>query len=145
MSFLFSAWSVNPLLGSFTRNTNNIGHWCEKAEQVASEFTTLMGKSPFHFVDRLYHCYIVTRKNNTFRDAIITIALLQKSIRQCQDGILQLSGIGKLWTQCEEVGKCVSDVLKALEDVLCYGMAGLEDLIECHSRRELLYQTLPLT
>lgn len=101
-----------------------------------------MGESPFHFADTLYHRYLVNRKNDTFRDAIIAVELLQSSIRQCQDGVLQLSGIGKPWARCEEVGKAVSDVLKALEDLLCYGMAGWEDLIACHSRRELLYQTL---
>lgn len=104
-----------------------------------------MGESPFHFVDTLYHRYLINRSNDTYRDAIIATTDLQKSIQQCQDSVLQLSGIGKPWARCEEVSKCVSDVLKALEDVLCYGMAGLDDLVGCHSRRELLYQTLPLT
>lgn len=112
---------------------------------MASKFTALTGESPFHFIDTLYHRYLVNRKNDTFRDAIIAIEPLQKLIRQCQDGVLQLSGVGKEWTRCEEVEKCVSDVLNALEDVLCCGMAGFEELVTCHSHSTLLYQTLPAT
>jgi hypothetical protein len=102
-----------------------------------------MGESPFHYVDALYHLYLINQNNDTFRDATITVARLQKSIRRYQDTVLQLTGVDKEWACCEEIGTCVSNVLKALEDVLCHGMGDLNDLIAIHSRGELLYQTLP--
>jgi hypothetical protein len=57
--------------------------------------------------------------------------------------VLQLTGVDKEWAHREEIGTCVSNVLKALEDVLCHGMGDLNDLIAIHSHGELLYQTLP--
>jgi hypothetical protein len=102
-----------------------------------------MGESPFHYVDALYHLYLINQNNDTFSDATITVARLQKSIRRYQDTVLQLTGVDKEWARCEEIGTCVSNVLKALEDVLCHGMGDLNDLIAIHSRGELLYQTLP--
>jgi hypothetical protein len=129
----------------FTRDINHVDYWCERAERIASKFTTLMGESPFHYIDTLYHLYLINQNNDTFRDATITVAHLQTSIRRYQDSVLQLTGVGKEWARCEKIGMCVSDVLKALEDILCHGMADMEDLVVCYARRELLYQSLPST
>lgn len=70
---------------------------------------------------------------------------LQKWIRRYHDEILQEKGVGNELARCEEIEVGISDVLKALEDILCHSMAGFEDVVGCHSRKELLYQTFPST
>lgn len=104
-----------------------------------------MGESPFHFVDALYHRYLINHNNDTFRDAIIVVARLQTGIRQYHDGILQEKGVGNELARCEEIEVGISDILKALEDILCHGMGNFEDVVLCHSRKELMYQMLPST
>lgn len=125
------------------RKSNPIDYWCERAELVASKFRTLMGESAFHYVEKLYQLYLINQNHDTFRDAIIVVSRLQKSIRRYQDGVLQHSGVGKEWTRCDEIATSVSNVVKALEDILCLGMANMEDLLVCYSKRQLLYQSLP--
>ncbi|KAF9455597.1 hypothetical protein BDZ94DRAFT_1315809 [Collybia nuda] len=118
-------------------------YWCERAERVASMFTTLIGESSFHFIDNLYRQYIIDHNNNTFRDASIQVGNLLKQVRRAQEDILQDKGVGKELARCEEISASILNVLNALEDVLCHGMSGFGDVVESHSRRELLYQVLP--
>lgn len=110
---------------------------------MASKFAELMGQSPFHYADALYQKYLVNHNNDTFRDATIIIARFQKWIRHYQDRVLQVNGVGKELARCEEIGESVSAVLNALEDMLCHGMACFDDIVKSHSRRELMYQSLP--
>ncbi|KAF9463102.1 hypothetical protein BDZ94DRAFT_1259612 [Collybia nuda] len=126
------------------RTPNHVDYWSECAEAAAAKFHKILGRSPFHFVDTIYNGYLLNQNLDTFRDAIITITQLQKSIRQCQGEILQLAGVGKQFERCKIIAKSVDDVLKALEDALCYGMTGIDDLVQSHSRQELLYLTLPI-
>lgn len=129
-----------PYPNSATRSHPD--YWCQQAERVASKFSSLTGESSFHFVDTLYHRYIISPNNNAFCDTITILTCLQKWIRKYHDSILQEKGVGDELACCEEIEVGISNVLKALEDILCHGMAGLEDIVKSHSCKELLYQML---
>lgn len=111
------------------------------AERVDSKFSALIGRSPFHYIDNLYHRYLVSLDYDTFRDEIILVSQLQKSIRRYEDAILQIAGVGTQLKRCEEIAARISHVIKALEDILCVAMA--DELIISHSREALVYLTLP--
>lgn len=65
----------------------------------------------------------------------------QAGIRRCRAGVLQDKGVGEGLSRCEEIEADISNVLKALEDILCHGMMGFEEVEAAHSRGELMYQT----
>lgn len=48
--------------------------------------------------------------------------------------------MGKEWERAEEVLKDVVRVVQWLEDILCWAMVDIEELITLHNHKKLMYQ-----
>ncbi|KAF9489562.1 hypothetical protein BDN71DRAFT_299035 [Pleurotus eryngii] len=55
--------------------------------------------------------------------------------------LLQVDGIGSRWKHAEAIHQRFQDVICRLDDILCYGMEGIQVLSSMYSSGQLLYQS----
>jgi len=102
----------------------------------------LINPSAREYVEQIYNLYEKSRNKNDIQDAVINASSLQRSIHRYEAEILELAGIGIQWRRASNITKCVGDVVKWLEDLLCLAMVGAEELIRSYKSGTLLYQTI---
>lgn len=118
----------------------NLTEWCEQAEAVAVQLHKLTGPVPHEFLECIYGSYVFTRQKDDIRNKIIDISRLRDQIYECQNHVLQLAGVGIQWRRVEDILKAVVRVVRWLEDVLCWAMIDITELISMHNHGQLEYQ-----
>jgi hypothetical protein len=115
-------------------------YWSARSERITLKFSTLVKGSPFDFIEDTYNSYLISQHLNTLRDPILEVRNIQDSVRRCQNGILQVAGIGEEWKQFAGVAKAIEDVIRGLEEILCLAMSDAHELKMLHARSELFFQ-----
>lgn len=118
----------------------NLSYWCAQADAVATKLHTLTGHAAYNYLESTCSSFIFTRRKDDVRNKIISISKLQRAIYRCQDKIIELGGMGKEWERAEEVSKDVVRVVRWLEDILCWAMVDIQELITLHNHQKLMYQ-----
>lgn len=98
------------------------------------------------FADSIYAQFIATvagEEGNTdiLTDPIEVIEALHSRAHHIRSENLQLHGVGPAWERADKVCRFIREVIKVLEDILCYAMSDPAELIETHAKRSLMYQS----
>jgi hypothetical protein len=107
---------------------------------VAVNLRKLTHNSSEGYVDGIFRMYRTTRNNDSINEALAKLAGLQTSISNCEAEVLQLAGIGESLQHVTDIRRCVDEVVRWLEDLLCWALIGAEDLLTAHKQQSLLYQ-----
>jgi hypothetical protein len=104
------------------------------------KFEKLIGDSTFNHVKGVFNDFKRTGDKDIIQDAITAASRLEKHIRLCEAQILQLAGVGTEYEQVASVARCISDLIKWLEEILCTAMVDTEELFMAHKKQSLMYQ-----
>ncbi|KAH0584530.1 hypothetical protein H2248_010064 [Termitomyces sp. 'cryptogamus'] len=121
----------------------NVLHWIDKVDRVAAKLSKVVGGSPHQYLETLYNGYTTSKNSDPIFDAIIYIDGLHSHLQSYHGHILQLVGVGQELKSAEEVITHFDNVRRSLEDL---GAMVFEeqDVIELHTSKQFLYQTILL-
>lgn len=118
----------------------DLNYWCTQADKVATDLYVLTDHAIYHYLESVCSQFIFTHRKNNIRNEIVRVSKLQRQIYRCLDNIMELSGMGAEWEKAEKISKDVVKVIRWLEDVLCWAMVDLRELVSMHNHKKLLYQ-----
>lgn len=93
------------------------------------------------FVEHIYNTYTILRDDNLIRDTILETTDVQNTLRDWEDEVLQLDGVGPALYGVQDMSRNVARVVNALEELLFLATAGYSDLVKAYEDRELLFCT----
>jgi hypothetical protein len=114
-------------------------------EAVEKQYLKLIGGSLKRYLDGVYKQYRNSNEPAEVRAKIISASLspleaLADVSAKLQNESLRVDGLGLVWNLSLKVCKRLQGATRAVEDVLCYALLGVDDLVTAHDRGVLIYQ-----
>ncbi|KAG6807213.1 hypothetical protein H0H92_008398, partial [Tricholoma furcatifolium] len=94
------------------------------------------------FIQKLYDQFLLDCSPSPLDDALAVASKLQKSIYQYSEEILNLSGMEKDWVAADAMCTQVCNMVRGLQEVIVDAIVDVDDLKQCHTRKELIFQSL---
>jgi hypothetical protein len=120
------------------RIVSPLNYWIQRADRVAVNLRKLTHNSSEGYVDGIFRMYRTTRNNDSINEALAKLAGLQTSISNCEAEVLQLAGVGESLQHVTDIRRCVDEVVRWLEDLLCWALIGAEDLLTAHKQQSVV-------
>ena len=92
------------------------------------------------YVESVYHAFIEKMDDIIIKNAITKILSFQTELTNCENHILQVDGVGEELHAIERKGYDVSSVIRWLEEIWCYVLSDIRELIKLHALSKLMYQ-----
>lgn len=117
--------------------------------KVETDVKTFMANSTLpSYLNTVYLAYIDTIDTDCedgnldyLTDRIDAHETLYTRADNIRSEVLQRYGVGKPWEETDKVCRCIRDVVRALEDVLCYALSDRSELVEKYEHGGLLFQS----
>lgn len=117
--------------------------------KVETDVKALMDNSTLpSYLNAVYLAYIETIDTDCedgnldyLSDRIKAHEMLYTRADNIRSEVLQRYGVGKPWEEADNVCRRIRDVVRALEDVLCYALSDQSELVEKYEHGGLLFQS----
>jgi hypothetical protein len=120
---------------------NHSNYWIEQVQRIQYDFCQFTDSAtPNEYIEKIYTNYITTRDRSLIDQAISNAQHFSKELLKCENSILQLVGVGKPLRTAQDVRHNIKSTIVWLEEVLCYAMGDISELVELHTAQQLMYQ-----
>ncbi|KAF8333823.1 hypothetical protein F5887DRAFT_921659 [Amanita rubescens] len=118
----------------------NVVYWREQAKQAHNAFLANIGPSPMAYVETVYQAFIEKKDDMIIENATTKILRFQTELMNCENHVLQVDGVGEELHAIQKKGYDVSSVIRWLEEIWCYALSDIPELIKLHTLSKLMYQ-----
>jgi hypothetical protein len=110
--------------------------------QLSLKFSRLVDNDPPKFVEDLLTAYFKSCDEDTLsvHDGVLRVQWYQKCIQRYKDQILQLGGVGPEWKEVSQLLNQLTEVMRWIEEVLCFAMVDQEGLVASYQGQMLMYR-----
>jgi hypothetical protein len=109
---------------------------------VQVQFDKLVNQSPTAYAERICVSYLADRDKDAIHEETIHLAKLQRNVYNCQDKVLQLSGIGDEHSRVDTIRKAICTTISWVEEIFCYAIVDWTEVQRIHSERGFAYQSI---
>ncbi|KAG6809153.1 hypothetical protein H0H92_001390 [Tricholoma furcatifolium] len=136
-------WYDKPLRMT-TRAPSTIEHWLYRLGRLkAKVYDTFQQRTASRHIKQLYIASIIERSTLELDAALAAVEKLRSQARRYADEILSLSGVGSDYAQVETLQRSLSEVAKALEEIIMFIMQDdIKELEARYTSNQLLFQKL---
>lgn len=117
-----------------------LSSWMEVVERVSRQLGRIVSPSAQEFVNNVCLKYLEDRDKDCIYEHVTKIGKLQKSIYRYQNEVYMLEGAGPGCDRASQVVKDVCNLLKWIEEILCYAMVDFQEVRDCHVGKKFMYQ-----
>ena len=113
----------------------------DQAARVQLWFNKLVNQNPTAYAERICVTYLADRDKNIIHEETVRLAKLQKNIYNCQEKVLQLSGIGDEHSRVDSIRKVICTTISWVEEIFCSAIVDWAEVQRNHSDRTFAYQS----
>jgi hypothetical protein len=114
----------------------------DQAARVQLRFNKLVNQNPTAYVEKICVSYLADHDKDVIHEETIRLAKLQKNIYNCQEKVLQLSGIGDEYSRVDSIRKVICTTISWVEEIFCYAIIDWAEVQRIHSERAFAYQSI---
>ncbi|KAF9471164.1 hypothetical protein BDN70DRAFT_901553 [Pholiota conissans] len=115
-------------------------NWFELVTRTQARLQKLTGNDHVKFVDDLYSSFIKTNNKEPIHQVTIALDKMQTNMYKYQDKILNLDGMTTRYHTTEALTKVVCNLIQWVEEVFCYAIIGVAEVMERYSERKFEFQ-----
>jgi hypothetical protein len=116
-----------------------INSWLDQAAHVQLLFNKLVNQNPIAYAERICVTYLADRDKEAIHEETIHLAKLQKNIYNCQEKVLQLSGIGDEHSRVDSIRKVICTTISWVEEIFCSAIVDWAEVQRVHTERAFAY------
>lgn len=120
----------------------NVAYWRGQAKQVHNAFLASTGPSSIAYVETVYQAFIEKKDDIIIENALTKILCFQTELMNCENHVLQVDGVGEELRAVQKKGYDVSSVIRWIEEIWCYALSDIPELIKLHALSKLMYQAV---
>lgn len=110
-----------------------INSWLDKVACVQLQFNKLVKHNPTVYVERICVSYLADRDKEAIHEETIHLAKLQKKIYNCQEKVLQLSGIGDEHSRVDSIRRVICTTISWVEEIFFYAIIDWAEVQRIHT------------
>ncbi|KAK0503600.1 hypothetical protein EDD18DRAFT_1346463 [Armillaria luteobubalina] len=123
--------------------------WRWRAEQTLRKFKLeLDGRSDVDYLEDMYHGFFCTYKRGgvgshfLLEDADVLMERFLDEVKPCLDAILDIRGIGRMFTEVQAIYQRISQVHSGIQELLSKILSGDgQSLVDLYQRKRLIFQS----
>ena len=119
-----------------------IKSWLDQAARVQLRFNKLVKRNPTAYAEKICVSYLSDHDKDVINEEMIRLAKLQKNIYNCQEKVLQFSGIGDKHSRVDSIRKVICTTISWVEEIFCYAIVDWAEVQRIHSERAFAYQCI---
>ncbi|KIL54939.1 hypothetical protein M378DRAFT_91689 [Amanita muscaria Koide BX008] len=123
------------------KSCRSISYWSERVVAIQGQLRHFTVPSLNAYVDGIYSQFMNSGDETLIDKAIANVGAFRKELLECEQNILQLEGVGKRLLAARKISCEVEAVIKYLEEILCFAMTDISELVDKHDKKQLMYQT----
>ncbi|KAG6810052.1 hypothetical protein H0H92_013547 [Tricholoma furcatifolium] len=125
-------------------DADSLEYYVVRVERLAAKLTNIIGSSPYDYFESCVVQYIDNTASDVIPNVIPRIRRLESKVMKYSPEVLKRAGYGMEWTRVQEVAKRISDVLYCLHELVSCTSSAMQDVVDAHAKKGLMYQRLPL-
>ncbi|KJA24434.1 hypothetical protein HYPSUDRAFT_200647 [Hypholoma sublateritium FD-334 SS-4] len=114
--------------------------WVEHAKRLARRLHTVTNGPPAIFVDHLCRQFIISNETEPLNTSIEHLGSVLKSVSQCHDKVLQLSGVGPELASVTAIMKDVRMIIGWIDEILCVYLVDKNGVSTMYSDKRFMFQ-----
>ena len=130
--------ATKPML--MMRSSNQLASYLWQTKSIRKELGVITEHSPRSYVESIYTKYMASVDENLINTAITTAGKFRDCLHDCENGVLQLAGVGNELTEVHSALRDVNMIIGWLEELYCYVMSDVAELVDMHASQKLMYQ-----
>lgn len=114
----------------------------EDVERIHTRLVRFVGHSQQDYVDKMAIAFLKDQDEHRICQDVERLSAMQTSIYRFQNEIYALAGAGAACKRASQVVEEISEVLKWVEELLCYAMCDAKDFRDYYQGQKFMYQQI---